>query len=239
MHKHAGARSWREVQHQAIQSIIPETYAALRDSVDQPEEVGVVIVFHDRDAVRPYGVCTISGEQCEVFESGKAALREALAPLQTALHWYRERRKDAPNVYIAFDLAKRHAWLGRSLEIVQNPRNSPLLDAETLEQVSVPTVPTASEPPRLALRAQHFTPDRIPPLRSEVSDGIDRPDEAFLLHEDLLRLAVDSLDCAEVLDPLPVHVNALWVFSRPIIMQRSDGSDRHVRAVWFRQGEVM
>jgi hypothetical protein len=237
--KHAGTSSWREALHQAIQNIIPETYAALRGSVDRPDEVGVVIVFHDSDGERPYGVCMISGEQCEAFASGGEALREALAPLRHVHEWYRERRKDAPNVYIAFDLARGHAWLGRSLEIVQNLRNSPVLDAETLKQISVPTVPTTGESPRLALNAQHFTPDLVPTLRSKVSDGIDRPEEAFLLREDLLRLAVDSLDGAEVLDPLPVHVNALWVFARPIIMQRSDGSDRHVRAVWFRQGEVM
>jgi hypothetical protein len=237
--KYVGTRNWREVQHQAVQSIIPETYAALRASVYKPEEMGVVVVFHNSDAARPYGVCTVSGNQCEGFEGGGWALREALAPLRQVHDWYRERRKDAPNVYIAFDLAKGQAWFGRSLEIVQNLRNGPIVDAETLEQISVPTVPTTGEPPRLALRAQHFTPDLVPSLRSKVSDGIDGPDEAFLLHEDLLRLAVDSLDGAEVLDPLPIHVNALWVFSRPIIMQRSDGSDRHVRAVWFRQGAAM
>jgi hypothetical protein len=35
-----------------------------------------------------------------------------------------------------------------------------------------------------------------------------------------------SLDGDEQLDPLPVHINGLWVFARPVIMHRPDGTER-------------
>lgn len=237
--KHGAVESGQMPRREAIERAIPSTYAALVSAVRRPEETGIVVVFHDCDATRPYGVCTLQGEQLAVLGATGRVLHEILAPMQAAHGWYRKRRKLAPNVYIAFDLVNGHAWLGRSLKAVQHRQLGPHVDAETLERVSAPTTPTTGEPPRLALRAERFAPDRVPLLRSTVSDGADRPEEVFLLHEDLLRLAVDSLDGADVLDPLPVHLNALWVFARPIIMQRSDGSDRHVRAVWFRQGAVM
>jgi hypothetical protein len=72
-----------------------------------------------------------------------------------------------------------------------------------------------------------------------IGEASDRPEESFLLHEEILRLAVDSLIDADVLDPLPVHINAIWFFARPIVMRRADDSDRHVRAIWFRQGASM
>lgn len=235
----AAARSWHKLQRRTIESIIPATYAALRATVDNPEDAGVIIVFHNGDAVVPYGVCTISGDPSGAFEGKPASLRRVISPLRDTHGWFRERAKSAPNVFIAFDLAKRQAWFSQSLASVQNMRTGPFLNAETLDLISVISSPTTGEPPRLALRSQIFGPNLVPQLRLKVGDGADRPEEAFLLHEDLLRLAVDSLDGAEILAPLPIHVNALWVFSRPIVMQRSDGSDRHVRAVWFRQGAMM
>lgn len=181
----------------------------------------------------------MDGQEHPAFTIGGPRLHDVLAPLRDAHGWYRTRRKEAPTAYVAFDLSTGHAWHGRSMNTVQNLQNGPHLDAATLARVVMPAVPSTGEPPRLALKAQRFTPHDVPSLRFTVSDGNDRPEESFYLHEDLLRLAVDTLNGADILDPLPVHVNGLWVFSRPIIMQRTDGSDRHVRAVWFRQGEMM
>lgn len=224
---------------EAVQLSIPDTYAALVAAVGRTEEIGTVVVFHDRAATRAYGVCTLEGEENALPGVTGSTLREILAPMRAAHAWYRKHDQDAPRVYVAFDLAEGHAWVGKSLKAVQHRRDCPHLDAETLARVSAPPTPTTGQPPRLALKAQQLTADQVPRLRSLVGDSTDRPEEAFLLQEDLLRLAVDSLDGAEVLDPLPVHLNALWVFARPIIMRRSDGTDRHVRAVWFRQGTAM
>lgn len=99
--------------------------------------------------------------------------------------------------------------------------------------------PSAGEPPRINPRAQLFTANKVPPVVAAVGEGSDRPEETSLLHEELLRLAVDSLVDADGLDPLPVHIYAIWFFARPIVMQRAGDSDRHVRAVWYRQGGSM
>jgi len=132
-------------------------------------------------------------------------------------------------------VTRRRAWHGRSLAAVHKNETGHF-DAATLRPAAVAST---GEAPRLARPAQLFAPAHVPFLRNGVSTPGDRPEEAFLLHEELLRLAVDSLDGDEQLDPTPVHINALWTFARPVIMRRPDGSDRHVRAVWRRQGQVV
>jgi len=231
-----GPVAGRERHRAAVQDVIPEIYATLRTELAPTMETGVVVLFHDRAAARPYGACDLSGRPCEVLERRSYALRAALAPLRKVHAWYEARRLEAPNVFVAFDLTKRQAWQGRTLGSVRDQLHLAHLDAETLTTIATPT---KGEPPRLAIKAQQFSPADVPALRLKIGDAADRPEEAFLLSESLLRLAVDSLDGADVIDPLPVHINAMWVFSRPIVMQRPDGSDRHVRMVWFRQGEFL
>jgi hypothetical protein len=233
----------REQQRQFLLQIIPSIYAALRGGLDaspgHQSRLPTLVVMHDRSIRPAYSVRTLAGELHECFLPGSAAARMAVAPLQQSHNWYRERDKDGPNAFIAFDLEAGHAWTGKTLDLLREQRHSPVVDAVTLEPIATVTVPTIGESPRLASKAQLFRANDAPDLREKISTGTDLPEEAFLLREDLLRLAVDSLDGAELLAPLPVHVNAVWIFERPIVMQRSDGSDRHVRAVWFRQGGTM
>ncbi len=209
--------------------------ARLRASVRPAADVSVIVFFHDREATTPYGICTLDGDPLTSAAIDDADVADVLAPMRDADRDYLRRDRTPPNLYIAFDLVHQHVWYGRSLKTVQKHSGS-RLDMETL--VRVPD-PSTGEPPRLAPQAQLFTPDQVPRLTAAIATGEDRPEESFLLDEEFLHLAVDSLVDAELLEPLPVHINALWVFSRPIIMQRPDHSDRHVRAVWFRQGATL
>lgn len=34
-----------------------------------------------------------------------------------------------------------------------------------------------------------------------------------------------------------MHRNAVWVFERPVRAMRDDGRERHLRALWYREGE--
>ncbi|GMM97074.1 hypothetical protein ABC304_00540 [Microbacterium sp. 1P10UB] len=228
------AQGIREQHDDAIRRVIPTIAAGLTVAARLPEGNEVIVAFHNRDAVARYGFCTLSGGPLPPTVLNASDARRLLAPLRDVDRDYVARGWTPPNLYIAFDLAHQHVWLGRSLKTIGHPGER--LAADSL--VRVPP-PSAGEPPRINPRAQLFTANKVPSVVAAVGEGSDRPEEAFLLHEELLRLAVDSLVDADVLDPLPVHINAIWFFARPIVMQRAGDSDRHVRAVWYRQGGSM
>lgn len=228
------ATELHEQHDDAIRRIIPAMAAGLTASAQLPEGVKVIAAFHDRDAIPRYGFCTMSGELLPPSILKDSAAQSLLAPLRDVDRHYVDRGWTPPNLYIAFDLAHQHVWFRKSLKAIQQPK-------ERLSADSLARVPPASagEPPRLNPRGQLFTAVRVPPVVAAITAGTDYPEESFLLHEEFLRLAVDSLVDADILDPRPVHVNAIWIFARPIIMQREGDGDRHVRAVWFRQGGSM
>lgn len=233
----AAKLKWNELQRRAVLAEIPATFTELKTALGHASLAEPVVISHDNEREQRYSVHTLSGDRIESLTGSQ--YQRVIAPLKTAHEWYRAKRRDAPNVFVAFDLDKGQAWFARKLATLQRMPLYERFDAMTFERVNAPSVPTTGEPPRLALKAHRIEVEYVPALKKSVSAMSDAPEEAFLLDEDFLRLAVDSLDGAGVITPLPVHLNALWVFSRPIIMQRSDGSDRHVRAVWYREGAAM
>ncbi|GAA2250911.1 hypothetical protein GCM10009851_40460 [Herbiconiux moechotypicola] len=210
--------------------MIPDLFELLLRSDNLPPD-GTVIVFHEASARPEYGLSTRDRQS---WVPPRGTDRKALLdPLRTIDRAYRDRALMPPNVFIGIDVPNKRAWFGRSFHA--NP-TGPFLDATTLQPI--PEILTGP-PARLAPKAQIFHPHHVPDLKADLSTPGDGPEEAFLLHEELMQLAVDSLDSDEPLDPLPVHLNGLWIFARPVIMHRPDGTERHVRAVWFRQGEAM
>ena len=160
-------------------------------------------------------------------------------PLRRLDRRYRERGLSPANIFIAVDVLTERAWYNQSIRSVRRNVTGPFLNASTLTEVTAPGRSLDGPPARLALRAQSFATSDVPHLLRSVSAPRDHPEESFLLHEDFLQLALDSLEGDEQLDPLRAHINGLWVFARPVIMHRPDGTERHVRAVWYRQGEVV
>jgi hypothetical protein len=217
----------------AVRNLIPTLYSILLDSgISAP--ASPIVIFHDREAAKPYGVRTLESEAWDPGE--QLDLRAVLAPLRELDRQYRQHHWTPPNVFIVINLDARRAWHARSMGSAKNQLHHTHLDAMTLVELQ----PRGEGlPPRLSRHAQMFSPTDAATLSAELGTANDRPEEVFLLSEDLLRLTVDSLDGAELLDPPPVHVNALWVFARPVVMQRPDQSDRHVRAIWFRQGQAV
>lgn len=219
--------------NEAVRLMIPSLYEQLILGGNEPATDGVVVLYHDANQRPEYGLCT-SGKERWMPAEGSGVTRDALlGPLRALDRRYRDRALMPPNMFIAIDVPNRRAWFGRSFH---KRSSGPYLDASTLELIHEVS---EGSPARLALRAQVFGPTHVPGLVRALGAPQDRPEEAFLLHEELLKLAVDSLDGDEQLDPLPVHLNGLWVFARPVIMRRPDGSERYVRAVWYRQGEVV
>lgn len=226
--------SWSELQRERVKKTIPQIWAELT-STRSASDLHQVVVCHDRHrSNRPYEVITLDGERVDALTAPEQ--RRIVAPLEESHEWFRNKHKEPPNVYIVFDLDEGTAWFGKKLSSVQRTAGCPVYDVESLELVRGPSTPASGEPPKLAEKAHRESAQGALGLVEGVSDGRDRPEEVFLLQEDLLQLAVDSLDGADVIGSLPVHVNALWVFERPILMQRSDGSERYIRAVWFREG---
>jgi hypothetical protein len=222
----------REQRVAAVRQLIPPLYQSLLASgIEKPDSP--IVVFHESKPHSHYGVRTISDPEW-VLSAGLDA-RLLVAPLRELDSWYHKRDRTPPTVYIAIDIRNGHAWSAHSLKAIQNNLNAVHLDAQSLAKI-----PTRGEglPPRLS-RAPLIAPEQANLLARSLGDRSDRPEETFLLSQDLLRLAVDSLDGAEQLDPPPIHINALWVFERPVVMQRPDGSDRHIRALWFRQGQAV
>lgn len=217
----------------------PRMYEDLRSAASTwSGDEATVVVYHSRDRVPHYGVCTLDGGPHRLVPDGSRAQRAVEGALRETHSWYLKHDRLPPDVFVAFDMATEQVWYGKTLEVVHRREVCQNFHARTLKPIKA-VAPTSGEPPLLAQRAEVFTPRQSLELAQRVSGSGDRPEEVFLLEEELLRLAVDSLAGADVLNPLPVHVNGIWVFSRPVVMQRPAGSDRHVRAVWFRQGRVM
>lgn len=235
----SSAPSWQTDRRAEVVKRIPRIYAALEPATKSPGSEATVVVYHSRDHDPHYGVCNLQGEPHAQVTDGSPAHSAALAVLHEAHSWYLKRELLPPDIFVSLEMSTGQAWHGRNLDSVVNKYQSKqVVDARTLRPIKVHT-PSTGEPPRLFPRAQAFTARQTVELQKRISKPRDRPEEAFLLEVDLLRLAVDSLEDADVLDPLPIHLNGLWVFARPVVMQRPDGTDRFVRALWFRQGKTM
>jgi hypothetical protein len=220
---------------EAVKALIPSLYAALESVGSGSLPDSPLVVFHDGEAHPHYGVRTLGGDSWRPPAGSGLSMNTLLDPLRALDRRYVAKGWTPPNVAIAIDVTRRRAWHGRSLAAVRKNETGHF-DPVTLRALALAST---GEAPRLARQAQLFAPSHVPFLRDGISSPGDRPEETFLLHEELLRLAVDSLDGDEQLDPTPVHINGLWTFARPVIMRRPDGSDRHVRAVWYRQGQVV
>jgi hypothetical protein len=217
----------------AVRKIIPGMYDLLLRSGNGAAPDGAVVIYHDASLRPEYGLSTLSRDRWIPTAGSGVTRDELLEPLRALDRRYRDRALMPPNLFIVIDVPIGRAWFGQSF----NKRTKgPYLDARTSEPFKEIL---ESSPPRLAPRAQIFSPGHVPALVRDISTAMDRPEESFLLHDELLQLAIDSLGSDEQLDPLPVHLNGLWVFARPVIMRRPDDSERHVRAIWYRQGEVV
>ena len=221
----------------AIRDMIPGLYDELLGSSVAIEEP--VVIFHDVAQQPEYGLSTLRGERWSPPASAGVSRTRLVEPLRLLDRRYRERGLIPANVFIVVNVRTQRAWFNKSFKSVQKNTLGPYIHASTLAEIPATLRVIDSPPARLAPRAQLFVPTDVPHLVGSVSAPQDSPEESFLLREELLQLAIDSLDGDEHLDPLPVHINGLWVFARPVIMHRPDGTERHVRAVWYRQGEVV
>ena len=223
----------RPLHDAAVLTLIPKVNALLQSGRHGPVSDDVVVLYHDGKRVPEYGLMTLNKERWMPPAGSGITRDELLMPLREADRLYRDKGHMPPDTFMAFDVPRQQMWHGHSFH--KRPKG-PVLDATTGSPLPVIL---GGPPVRLPSKAQVFQPAHVPTLVRDLSAPGDRPEEAFLLHEELLHLAVDSLDADEQLDPLPVHKNGLWVFARPVIMRRPDGTERHVRAVWYREGDVM
>ncbi|GAB2701606.1 hypothetical protein GCM10027071_14360 [Microbacterium marinum] len=218
----------------AIRQMIPLMFSDLAGSgvpIDEP-----VVVYHDVAKQPEYGLVTLDGRPWMPPGGSGVSWRQLVERLRTIDRPYRDRGLMPGNAFVLVDVRTRRAQHAQSLKRLRNGAAGPAFDALTLEETPAESQLPAGAPARLAPRAQTFHATDVPHLVGSVTSPADGPEEAFLLHEELLALAVDSLEGDEKLDSLPVHINALWVFARPVIMRRPNGTERHVRAVWYRQG---
>lgn len=237
------ARTLERFQEE-VRGLIPHLHQRLLELVEgvNPSRLPeVLVVYFNVDLDPRFGICDLWSERWAP-PRGKISLeRKLLKPLRSTTRYFAgaSGRGPADSYYVAFDLAKGTAWHGQHIKGIRSSRKSQYAHvyADSLELVKLPE--PENGPPRLSRFAKPVTPEKALALRSLLSDGADRPEEAFLIDESLLRLAVDSLEGAAVMAPVPVHVNAMWVFSRPVVMQRPDGSERHVGVLWFREGAAM
>lgn len=144
-----------------------------------------------------------------------------------------------PHFYLAVDLQAGHVWHRQKFSALTKVAPEDRLDASTLERAQLAPKYTA---PEVTMRGQIAEPEHASWLPVQLGLPADRPEEVFLLGEELLALAADALtsgvfDPTEHLDALPVHRNAVWVFERPVRAMRDDGRERHLRALWYREGE--
>lgn len=229
----------------AFRSPVPKLYARLLDLVSglDPSTVPKVLVaYHDLSSSPRYGICELDGGGWAPPNDRAGQLRKVFGALQFLSGDGGEngpqkkrsklRRRRIGSQWYAFVLSRGVVWHADSLAGLGNPTE--YFDARTMR-----AVPKPAGPPRLAEKARSVSPEKALALKSLLSEGTGRPEEAFLIDESLLRLAVDSLDGAELIVPTPVHVNAMWVFSRPVLMQRPDGTERHVGVLWFQEGGVL
>ncbi len=130
------AKGIRDQHDDAIRRVIPTMAARLRDCAQLPDGDTVIVAFHSRDAATRYGFCTVSGEPLPSTVLDVAVARALLAPLRDVDRDYVARGWTPPNLYIAFDLANQHVWLGRSLKTIGHPGER--LAADSLLRVPPP-----------------------------------------------------------------------------------------------------
>lgn len=224
----------RRKHSSALLAAIPRIYYALTQDSSIPKH-GMVVVYHDRLRKPRYGIENLHGDVRNP-EPPLTTRHEALKILREVNKQYSSPGLFPPNTFIAFDPNRHRAWVGESRRSLQRKLKGQPFDAQTGKQLEQEK--ETPSPPQLGDRAQPFTPQQAIDMLHSIGADRDHPDEVFLLDEGLLRLAVDSLTEANLLDPPPVHTNALWVFSRPIVMFRDNGQHRHVRAIWYREGKI-
>lgn len=225
----------RHTAEQRLLASLPAVFEKLSRAALRYDLPGVVVLCHDADSVEPYQFRTADGRRWSP-PPGAKLIPYALMKQYRTTYEYSSKRRDPGNIFIAFDLDNGHIWFTRQFKSLANVSVQDRLDATTLTQARIRPVET---PPAVNFRATEVRPEHLATIREKVGSLSDMPEEVFLIGEDLLRLAADSLAVADPLAPVPVHLNAIWVFSRPVRLMRSTGLERHIRAVWFRQGAAV
>lgn len=232
----------RRAAERVLFATIPAMFRELERAAQRYELPPVVVVYHDKDADPQHGFRTLDGERWVPPGGSLLVAYSLLRPLREFYASRRGVKRVPPNVFIAFEVASGYAWHSQSFrKVAKGPRKQGF-DARTLEPVVPVPSPeqlAATSVPRVNGRARRAYGEDLELLRRAIGTVADAPEEAFLLHAELLEMALDSLKDAELLDPLPVHTNAIWVFERPVMMLRSDMRERAVYAVWFRQGQAV
>lgn len=226
---------FRVLAEQRLLGHLPEVFDHLVRASLRDELPDTVVLCYDDKSPDPYEFRTMDGRHWTPPPQARLVPYALLKPYRLLYERSTKLRLPA-NIYIAFDLDNGHLWIARQFKSLSNVDRRNRLDARTLERATFVPVET---PPEVTFRAQAVDAQHLTAIREQVGSPGDMPEEVFLIGEDLLRLAADSLKVAEPLDPLPVHLNAIWVFSRPVRLMRSNGLDRHIRAVWFRQGAAV
>lgn len=204
-----------------------------------------IVVYHDAARAAVYGFRTLDDRPWFPKREHHLSARSLLQTLWAPYERRRRHPRDAqtgpsvPHFYLAVDLQAGHVWHRQKFSALMKVAPEDRLDACTLERAQL--VPTHTAP-EVTVRGQVAGPEHAAWLPVQLGPPADRPEEAFLLGEELLALATDALasgtfDPTEHLDPLPVHRNAVWVFERPVRAMRDDGRERHLRALWYREGE--
>lgn len=220
----------RERFRERLTSLIPEIYGVLIGDSALLEATVVLCSRRDGSRHASHEVCTLDG--AAVTQLDPRTIARALSPLRELYASFEAAGQAPPSRYVCIDVSQGIAWTARSLKAAG--RRAGAVRADSLDPLK-----PAWRSPMLAPKAIIMSVSDAADVSRHVGSAIDRPEETFLVTDDLLRLAVDSLTAAPPLTPTPVHINALWVFSRPVIMTLKNRDVRGVRAIWFRQGATM
>lgn len=228
----------------ALRELIPGAFAKLEAADRQVDVPDVIVVCHDRGTSPVFSFRRLNGEPWRPPMRGSLRASDLLVRFRRV---YDPRLRGdgapAPTVFLAFDMKRREAWYGGDFETVQNASFAERLPADRrtpLGPNDTSRLPTRSDEPMPEQEDESLLQrGDIERFRATIGANQDRPEEVFLLHEDVLRMAADTLADAGALDPVPVHTNAIWIFEQPVLMKRPDGKDRAVRAAWFRYGMTM
>ena len=224
---------------------IPEIFERLEAAHRLSPLPRTIVVYHDAERAAVYGFRTQDDRPWFPKREHHLSARSLLQTLWAPYEHRRRHPRDAqtgpavPHFYLAVDLQAGHVWYRQKFSAFMKVAPEDRLDARTLERAQL--VPTHAAP-EVTMRGQVAGPEHAAWLPAQLGPPADRPEEVFLLGEELLALATDALasgtfDPTEHLDPLPVHRNAVWVFERPVREMRDDGRERHLRALWYREGE--
>src|SRR5699024_3297242 len=238
------------LKQKAVDAMV-ETIPAVLDQLQAAHRVsplpGTIIVYHDAARAAIYGFRTLDDKPWFPKREHRLSAKNLLQPLWRMYERrqsYRrgvQRLPSVPHFYLAIDLQSEHAWYRHKFDALVNVRREDRIDARTLGPARCAPAHT---PPEVTVRGEKVGPVEAAPVSDLLGSLADRPEEVFLLGEELLTLAVDTLaygalDPSERMDPLPVHKNAAWVFERPVKAMRPDGRERHLRALWYREGEAV